>query len=63
MERCIKTMFEELCLRLLLFKVLNNPDNGRTVIKFGNDTDLIRMMVRLRKKLNFQRSRPAGEIV
>lgn len=63
MERCIKKMSEELCLRLLIFKVLNNPDDGRTLIKFANDSDLIRMVVSLRKQLHFQRSRPAGEMV
>lgn len=63
MERCIKTMSEEVCLTLLLFKVLNNLDDGRTLKKFGNDTDLIRMVVSLREQLHFQRSRPAGEMV
>lgn len=38
MERCTKTMSEEICLRLLLFNVLTNLDDGRTLIKFGNDT-------------------------
>lgn len=33
------------------------------LFRFGNDTDLIRMVVSLRKQLHFQRSRPAEEMV
>lgn len=32
-------MSEEIFLRLLLFKVSTNLDDGRTLIKFGNDTN------------------------
>lgn len=63
MERCIKTTSEEVCLRLLLFKVLTNLDDERTLIRFANDTDLIRVVVSLRKQLQFKRSRTVGEMV
>lgn len=63
MERCIRIMSEGVYLKLLLLKVLNNPDDGRTLFRSGNDTDLIRMVVSLRKQLCFQRSRPDEEMV
>lgn len=63
MERCIKATSEEVCLRLLLFKVLTNLNDGRTLIKFANDTDLIRMVVSLRKQLQFKKSRTTAEMV
>lgn len=63
MERCIKTTSEEVCPRLLLFKFLTKLDDGRMLTKFANDTNLIRMVVSLRKRLQFKRSRTVGEMV
>jgi len=63
MESCIKTTCEEFCLRLLLFKVFTNLDDGRMLIKFSDYTDLVRVVVSLRKLLQFQRSRTAGEMI